>query len=127
MNRIPPKLRRAIAGDPTMARCFRHGEGNCSGRVEWEHAHTYAGSQIQERWAIVPCCTFHHRGKGLDKNLNRYASLLRMTEAEMEEATRKYPRTDWQQLNDWLGIKYPTFILVNAAAVGPMFVRFGEG
>jgi hypothetical protein len=109
------RLRRELDADPFMHRCihaYLRTEGNpCSGRVEWEHAHLYAGRQINERWAIVPVCTYHHRGRGLDKNVNKYASLLRMTEEERTTAETKYPRTNWQQLMDWLGLRYPLFRL----------------
>lgn len=111
---IPPKIRAELAADPFMRRCFRSAEGTCLGRIgnpEWEHAHKYAGRRVNERWAIIPCCTFHHRGGGLDKNLNRYATLLRMTEEELDEAKRKYPRENWDQLKKWLTAKYPSFAL----------------
>lgn len=111
MHKIPPKIRAQLARDRFMDRCFRHAEGNCSGRVEWEHAFIYAGKQVQERWAIVPACTFHHRGRGLDKNLNRYAALLRMTDEELEETENKYPRENWRQQKDWLALRYPMFRL----------------
>ena len=108
---IPPDVRTALAADPFMLRCFRWREGACSGRVEWEHAFIYAGNQIQERWAIIPCCTFHHRGAGLDKNLNRYAALLRMTAEELAAALTAYPRTDWRQQHEWLRGEYPDFAI----------------
>lgn len=85
-----------------MAQCFRHVEGKCRGRVEWEHCWLYANKQINERWAIIPACgLWHHRGPGLDKNANRAESLRRMTPDELAEAKRKYPRTDWEQLRKY--------------------------
>jgi len=49
---------------------------DCPGKPEWEHAFTYQ-KQINEAWAIVPACAYHHRGKGLDKDYNRYRAIIR--------------------------------------------------
>ncbi len=111
MHPIPPKIRAELAADPFMKRCFRWQEHECQGRVEWEHAWIYAGRQVQERWAIIPCCTFHHRGEGLDKNLNRYAAILRMTDDEWARARIDYAKTEWIQQRLWLTKLYPDFRL----------------
>lgn len=109
---IPGKIRKVLELDPFMKRCFRHGEGDCAGCVEWEHAWMYAGRKIQERWAIVPACkSQHHQGPKLDKNLNRYAAILRMTPEEWNETQRRYPRIDWEQQKNWLASKFPEFSL----------------
>jgi hypothetical protein len=52
---------------------------------------TYAGRQVQEKWAIVPLCWHHHLGPGLDKKANRLIALARATEEDLA----KYPRADW--------------------------------
>lgn len=39
---------------------MRSNEGNCAGRLTKEHALYYAGKQIQEDWAILDICEFHH-------------------------------------------------------------------
>lgn len=112
MRRIPAKLRAELAADPFMFQCIhrlRPGSTPCDGRIEWDHVWLYANKQINERWAIIPVCTYHHRHGGLDKNLNRYASILRMTEQELTEAKRKYPRTDWEQMRKWLASNVPDF------------------
>lgn len=116
MRPIPPKLKRELAADPFMLRCIHSylpGATPCSGRVEWEHAFTFAGRQLNERWAIVPVCTGHHRGGGLVKDLNRYAALLRMTIQERLDVRVKYRTTDWEQLRSWFSSKFPTFRLPN--------------
>ena len=118
MNNIPLKIRNQLAADPFMLKCFRHAEGECDGRIEWEHAHQYRGRQVQEPWAIVPACTFHHRGAGLIKELNRYAAILRAEEMNVDPG-EKYPRTDWPQVKKYLAGKYPGFrlpIVENVAA-----------
>lgn len=75
--------------------------------IEWEHCFIYAGRQIDEAWAIVPCCKFHHRGLGLDKHYNRYVSILRCKMlGKWDDTLRKYPRLDWVQLDKYLTMKY---------------------
>lgn len=92
MNRIPPALRARLAEDPYMKACARHSP-DCRGRVTWEHALTYAGKQVQEAWAIVPLCEWHHLGAGLNKQINIRLALSRAT----PEQLLKYERADWIQ------------------------------
>lgn len=98
MHPIPPKLRRELSADPFYKICARKGEA-CAGRITWEHALTYAGRQIQERWAIIPLCAFHHSvdefqdGPGLDKRLNKEIAMSRAT----EEDRKKYSRIKWKK------------------------------
>lgn len=77
MRPIPPTIREELAGDPAMAVCIYDNE-DCDGRVEWEHAMIFAGKQVNEVWAIIGCCTWHHRGKGLDKRFNRYCAYRKL-------------------------------------------------
>ena len=74
----------------------------CSGRVEWEHCWIYGGKQINEVWAIIGVCWYHHRGPGLDKEYNQYMSLKLATPEDLA----KYPRIDWQQKIKYLSKKY---------------------
>lgn len=101
MRPIPLLLRNRLARDPFMARCI-YNDANCSPVIEWEHALLYQGKQINEAWAIVPCCTFHHRGAGLDKQYNQFRALQRATEKDLA----KYPKADWQTLRNYLFKKY---------------------
>ena len=91
MNNVPKKLRDALANDPYYKRCAR--PTGCSGRITWEHAFTYAGKQIQERWAIIPLCWHHHLGEGLKKSENIKIAMSRATDADR----KKYPRINWRQ------------------------------
>lgn len=106
MRPIPPKLREEIANDPFMRKCIYSdiGKGHeCRGRVEWEHAWTYAGKQINEAWAIVPVCTYHHRGDGLDKDYNRFRAITR---ADIDDLEKRMPKTNWRQMRKYLCGKY---------------------
>lgn len=99
MRPIPPKLRAQIVADPFMLRCIHTG---CTEKPEWEHAFIYAGKQVNEAWAIVPVCVYHHRGAGLDKQFNQFVALNRASKDDLA----KYPRTDWEQLLTHLTQKY---------------------
>lgn len=99
MRPIPLKLRTQIATDPFMKRCIHKG---CLGEPEWEHCFIYGGKQINEAWAIVPCCTFHHRGSGFDKNFNQYVALCRASPDDLA----KYPKKDWATLKTYLNKIY---------------------
>lgn len=111
---IPLKLREKMASDGSMLHCI-HGSG-CGGvivspgqiRIEWEHAFLYAGKKIQEEWAIVPCCTYHHRGSGLDKDYNRYCSLVKAIKiyGSLDVIQQKYPKKNWLQEWEYLKNKY---------------------
>lgn len=105
MQPIPKKLREEMAQDPFMKTCIyaKIGKGeDCGGRVEWEHAFVYK-NQINEAWAIVPCCTYHHRGDGLDKDFNRYCAIIR---ADIDDIMARMPKTNWRQIKKYLTEKY---------------------
>lgn len=112
MRLIPEKLRKEIAQDARMKRCIYANKdcsnefGNKPGRVEWEHCFTYANKQINERWAIIGVCWYHHRGPGLDKAYNKFVALSRMTDTEFDKASRKYPSLDFTQMHSYLRNKY---------------------
>jgi len=93
MNPIPKKLREEMESDPYYHKCLRHKENECNGRITFEHCWIYGGRQIQEKWAIIPLCIYHHLGQGLNKKLNHWFSINRMTEDDM----LKYPRFNWKR------------------------------
>ncbi len=93
MRKIPRKLREQLANDPYYKRCSRESH-ECNGRITWEHVWIYAGRQINEWWAIIPLCWFHHLGAGLNKKINEKISLQRSKLSDYE----KYPKKDWVEL-----------------------------
>ena len=103
---IPKRMREDIADDPFMQSCIYNRPDapnhDCSGRIEWEHAIIWAGKRVNEKWAIVPCCTSHNRGSGMVKDFNRYIALSRATEEDFD----KYPKNDWRQVLKYLRGKY---------------------
>jgi hypothetical protein len=112
MRPIPEQLRRQMEADPQMKMCIHFNKdcqdqfGNRPARAEWEHAFEYAGRQINEWWAIIGVCWYHHQGPGLNKDYNRYRCLIRMTDKDIEEAQKKYPKRNWRELRDRLIIKF---------------------
>lgn len=99
MRPIPKKLREELSEDPYMSKCIYDG---CPGTPEFEHVWVYQGRQINERWAILPVCYEHHRGKLLDKRYNEFKSLQRATEEELS----RYPKKDWKQIKKYLDSVY---------------------
>lgn len=81
-------LVRAIQDDPFYEECIYP---DCMRMPEWEHALYFAGKKINEKFAIVPVCPYHHRHannlRPVDKRLHEYHALRRMTEEDKE----KYP------------------------------------
>jgi hypothetical protein len=92
MNNMPLKLRKELSEDSEYKKCFRAGS-ECAGRITWEHALTYAGRQIQKRFAIIPLCVFHHLGEGLDKRWNVDCAMSRATEEDKKE----FPILPWKR------------------------------
>lgn len=91
MNRMPPALRAQLSEDPEYKVCARRNGGGCSGRTTFEHAILYANRQVQERWAILPLCQYHHLWEGLDKAWNVRYAMSRAT----DDDRRRYPRLRW--------------------------------
>jgi hypothetical protein len=98
---IPLQLREKMSEDPYYKNCARK-NSDCSGRITWEHAFIYK-NQIQERWAIIPLCVYHHLGNGLNKELNHYLALKR---ADIEDLCKRMPKKDWKQYWNYLKNKY---------------------
>lgn len=90
MRPIPPKLKKIMSADTYYNKCCRQ-DKDCKGRITWEHSFIYAGRQINEVWAIIPLCVYHHLGEGLNKRLNEQIAVSRATEEDLA----KYPRKNW--------------------------------
>lgn len=115
MNNIPPKLRAELTEDPFYKTCARKNlfGHTCDGRITWEHAMTYAGKQIQARFAIIPLCTKAHSidnyqdSGDLNKNLNVWIALNRATDDELISISRAMDYFKYRAyLNDYFGGVY---------------------
>lgn len=102
-------MREEIAGLPRMKKCMLSGMsrlyGRCdTGKPDWHHVWTYAGRQINEPWAILPACRYHHAFVSIQPAIRdafEHASLLIATDEELE----RYPKKPWAQIKRSLGIK----------------------
>ena len=72
-----------------MHQCERKKEGDCSGtNIEWHHALQVRGRQLQEEYALIALCTFHHRGNGKNDELARYIAYRYATDADLRKLKR---------------------------------------
>jgi len=103
MRPIPSAMRKQIDSDVYYKTCARR-NWECSGRITIEHALLYQGKQVNEMWALVPLCWYHHLGKGLDKRINEYLALRRASDADLD----KYAKANWKQKYAYLKGIYDT-------------------
>lgn len=109
MRKISDRVRKIINEDRYYTICARWRDGGCKGRITMEHALIYAGRQIDEAWAIVPLCAYHHAvdeyqdGGDLKKEINVMLALNRATDDEL----LKYSKAiDYIALRKKLNEKY---------------------
>lgn len=112
MNNVPQKLRTKWKQEDWMGMvrtCVRASEGNCAGRLTKEHAIIYASKQLQEEWAILDVCAYHHgvdqfqdRGD-LKKEVHVWIALNR---APVERLVALSKATNYVALRDRLNTKY---------------------
>lgn len=98
---IPIKMRNEMDADPNMHICMRNAllnDHDCQTdplkpyqATEWEHVMYYAGSKLNEKWAIISICWLVHRGGKLDKEINQWIALNRATDAELNALDRARP------------------------------------
>ena len=100
-----------MQADTYYQKCSRRGDGGCGGRITWEHAIIFAGRQLNEKWAIIPLCEYHHAvnmyqdGGNLNKEKNIYIALERATDDELQAISKA---TNYIELRDRLAKKYET-------------------
>ncbi len=91
---------------PRMRMCeasWEHPEG-CEGRIEWHHCWIYAGTQINELWAILGACKKHHDMVKTDTFIKE-AFERRSLEIATDEELAKYPKKSWNTLKKYLNVK----------------------
>lgn len=108
MNNTPQFLKDMWAKNPPKV-CMRSDEGNCAGRLTKEHAIIFAGKQLQEDWAILDICEFHHgvcnyQDKGnLNKEKHIWLALNRATDQELLSISKAI---NYLELRERLNAKY---------------------
>jgi len=109
MRKIPINLREEMANDKYYKVCARKSDGNCNGRITFEHAIIYAGQQLNKKWAIIPLCEAHHAvnrhqdGKLLNKEINICIALNRASESELKQISKVI---NYKRERDRLNQKY---------------------
>lgn len=100
-----------MAEDPYYKKCARRDEGDCAGRITWEHAFYWKGKRLNEKWCIIPICAYHHAVDEFSENgkLNKEKHLwIALTRAD-DETLKKYSKaTDYIALRNRLNEKYHT-------------------
>ncbi len=110
MRKIPKKLLKEILSKKYYKKCIREGTGACQGRITLEHAMIYAGKQINEEWAILPVCEYHHAANRfqnageLDKQFHELTALTRLFNLERED--REKEKEKYHKAWDTWKIKY---------------------
>jgi len=91
-------------------------DGNCQGRITREHTLIYGGKQIDEVWAIIKICAYHHEvdefqdGGGLNKEKNIWVALNRATDQEL----LKYSKViNYIEMRNRLNKKYGTYMPIS--------------
>lgn len=94
MRKISQSVKEQLEQEPNICARECDGDGDCDGRITWEHTLCYAGHQIDEVWAIIKLCEFHHSvnkyqdGGDLNKQKNIWIALNRATEFELIEYSK---------------------------------------
>jgi hypothetical protein len=107
MRPISPRVRKIL--DERKPVCARRIDGGCAGRLTREHSLIYASRQIDEAWAIVFLCAYHHAvdeyqdGGDLQKEKNVWIALNQATDEEL----KKYSKAiNYIRMRDILNLKY---------------------
>lgn len=83
-----------MSKDPYYEKCCMAFRGGCDGRITWEHTIIFAGRQLNEKWAIIPLCEYHHAvnkhqdGGDLNKEMNVWFALNRATDIELKMVSK---------------------------------------
>lgn len=92
MRPISPQVNEVLNKEKQI--CARHKEGTCKGRLTREHTLIYAGKQIDEAWAIIFLCAFHHAVDeyqdcgDLQKEKNVWYALNKATDEELQKYSK---------------------------------------
>jgi hypothetical protein len=111
MNPIPHLVRKECEADPYYKKCCLTGKESWEVKIDWHHAFDYSGTQINEKWAIMPIWWYMHSSNGDEKSVHnskktrefvQYLSLLRATPEDLA----KYPKKNWIQIFNYLRQKH---------------------
>lgn len=95
---IPADMRAEMDEDPFMHRCCL-ADNTCEGRIEWHHNLIYAGKRVNEKWAVLPCCHYHHTSEShFKEQLNK----IMCSRASVEDLEK------YSKAIDYVAIKHGT-------------------
>lgn len=95
MRPIPIKLRNELAKEPRMKKCYIC---ETNREIEWNHALIYQGRQINEPYAIIALCKYHHRGNNgtIFKYVKDKCEAIAISTG-LEHLKINYPKRNWEQ------------------------------
>ncbi len=115
MNNVPTKLKNKWKQEDRLGIrrvCMRADEGNCQGRITKEHCIIYGSKQVQEEWAILDICAYHHAVDqfqdcgDMNKEKHVWIALNRAPEDRLREMSKS---EDKIALRDRLNAKYGVY------------------
>lgn len=101
MKKISPKLRDELANDWWYKKCAV--TGSRVGKIEWHHNLIYAGSQVNERFCIIPL------SKSIHDRIHEYKELvdwIMVNRATRDELLRYSKVVDYLRMKERLNVKY---------------------
>ncbi len=104
MRKIPPALREEMANDKYYKKCCL-ADFQCAGRIEWHHNLMYGGSQVNEKWSILPLCHAHH-SKADKTNVREKLDWIMLNRGTDEELRAKSKAKRYIEIRDRLNEKY---------------------
>lgn len=108
-NTIPLKLREELNKDPEYGYCCITGKrGTCEDPIEWHHNLKFAGSNVQERFCILPILqSIHFRADNIQvrETLDR-AMIFRDTENKLFDPMGYGKAVNWRQREIYLNSKH---------------------
>lgn len=105
MKRIPNKLREEMANDPYYDRCCVTGRHKTWTKVDWHHNLIFAGSQVNEKWCILPLArSIHNRVH--EPAIKQYVDWIMLNRATEEELARYSKLEDLKAKRDKLNRYY---------------------
>jgi len=104
MKPISLSVKRAILKDDFYKACCRCGADT----VEWHHALQYGGSQLNEKFAIVPACHACHLAVDTTPDAKDYFKFVAISRMPGDKKMR-YERYNWNQEKKRIIEHYPDF------------------
>lgn len=101
MRPISKKVKDVLLKDPRMRFCGIN-DHDCEGKIDFHHVWIYGGKQLDEPWAIVGACQFHHR-QAENPPIKRKFQIISLKQATKEDLL-KYNKKDWNQLCKYLNV-----------------------